>query len=61
MKKMTFWINLNENLVLSFSNIPSYERVMISLLYCPDIKPGMKKIEVEKMLRESDQCFARAP
>lgn len=61
MKKMTFWINLNENLVSSFSNIPSYERVMISLLYCPDIKPGMKKIEVEKMLRESDQCFARAP
>lgn len=61
-KKMnTFWITLDENLVSSFSNIPAYERMILSVLYCPDIKPGMGKTEVEGILRESDKCFARAP
>ena len=61
MKMNTFWITLDEKLVSSFSTIPAYERMMISLLYCPHIKPGIGKTEVEGILRESDKCFVRAP
>ncbi len=60
MKKGTFWITLNEGLVSSFSNIPSYERLMISLLYCPKVKQGMSKQEAESVLRSNDACFDRA-
>lgn len=37
--------------------ISEYEKLMMSILYCPEIKPGMNKASVIEELIKQDTCF----
>ena len=40
--------------------IPEYDRFMIALLYCPQIKSGMTQIQVKDIFESDKLCFERA-
>lgn len=40
-----------------FRNLPAYDLVMLSLLYCPALKSGMTPEEARGVLEKSEACF----
>jgi hypothetical protein len=52
----TLKVKVDSDLLNNFQNFSEYERVMIALLYCPEIKSGMHRLEVEAKLL-SGQCM----
>ncbi len=51
------WFVLDEKKVNSFSKIPSYDKYMLSLLYCPQIKSGMTRDQARDVLLSNQSCF----
>ena len=48
---------LDEHQMATFSEITPYDKFMLQLLYCPDIKSGMNREEVREKLSTAESCF----
>jgi hypothetical protein len=50
---------LDEQKLKSFSTITAYDKFMLQILYCPNIKNGMNPSEVREILSTTESCFKK--